>query len=102
MLGEDCHCALSRQGAFLQRTHLRLPSGMAIPLRNGTVCVIPRRHVIDYWGLASTERHACHEILVQMRDQILASDTSRGRIQHRWQMLGEGCLGRLSSTATFT
>jgi diadenosine tetraphosphate (Ap4A) HIT family hydrolase len=36
--------------------------------------VIPRRHVSDYFGLTEAEVVACHQLLVQVRQQVLGDD----------------------------
>ncbi|WP_427913921.1 HIT family protein [Ramlibacter sp. MMS24-I3-19] len=46
----------------------------AFPVTAGHRLVIPRRHVQDYWSLTAEEREACHELLVSLRQAILASD----------------------------
>jgi diadenosine tetraphosphate (Ap4A) HIT family hydrolase len=50
--------------------------GDAYPVTDGHSLVIPRRHVEDYWGLTSEEREACHELLVALRERIVAADTT--------------------------
>lgn len=40
----------------------------------GHCLVIPKRHVIDYWGLTSAERDACHDLLVKLKNITLAED----------------------------
>lgn len=46
------------------------------PVTPGHSLVIPRRHVEDYWGLTDSERQACHELLVQVRNNVLRVDST--------------------------
>jgi diadenosine tetraphosphate (Ap4A) HIT family hydrolase len=50
--------------------------GDIYPVTAGHSLVIPRRHVIDYWGLADEERQACHDLLVQLKERIVRADPS--------------------------
>ena len=38
--------------------------------------IIPKRHVVDYFGLDALEREACDQLLRQLRTDILDSDTN--------------------------
>jgi diadenosine tetraphosphate (Ap4A) HIT family hydrolase len=38
--------------------------------------VIPRRHVIDYFGLTKDELLACHDLIHRVREMVLSEDTS--------------------------
>lgn len=48
----------------------------AYPVTHGHALVIPRRHVMDYWGMTDDERAACHDLLVAMRSNVLREDRS--------------------------
>jgi diadenosine tetraphosphate (Ap4A) HIT family hydrolase len=38
--------------------------------------IIPKRHVVDYFGLDESEREACDQLLRELRTSILDSDTN--------------------------
>jgi diadenosine tetraphosphate (Ap4A) HIT family hydrolase len=44
------------------------------PVTDGHSIVIPRRHVIDYWGLDKAERESCHELIEMLHGEILSKD----------------------------
>ncbi len=44
------------------------------PVSIGHALVIPKRHVVDYWGLTAAEREACHNLLYALRNSIQHSD----------------------------
>lgn len=46
------------------------------PVTEGHSLVIPRRHVVDYFGLTAEEVLACNELLHMLRKQIQAADPS--------------------------
>lgn len=48
----------------------------AFPVTEGHSLVIPRRHVVDYFGLTAEEVLACNELLRRLREQIQAADRS--------------------------
>jgi len=48
----------------------------AFPVTEGHSLVIPRRHVVDYFGLTAEEVLACNELLHRLREQIQAADRS--------------------------
>ena len=66
----------------LPNTRIKLENDLAMafadgfPVTAGHTLVIPRRHVIDYWGLTDQERQACHDLLAATREAILSSDAT--------------------------
>src|ERR1039458_6717527 len=70
--GREAECPF----CTLPSARINLDSALAIaiddgyPVSKGHSLVIPRRHVVDYWGLTEQERNACHKLLVQLRDLI--------------------------------
>jgi ATP adenylyltransferase len=68
-------CSLPKDRIHLQNA-LALACFDGYPVSAGHCLIIPTRHVNDYWGLTEAERQACHELLVQLRDQIIKSDPS--------------------------
>lgn len=46
------------------------------PVTKYHALVIPKRHAVTYFDLTSDERNACHDLLEQIRDNILIADTT--------------------------
>jgi ATP adenylyltransferase len=44
------------------------------PVSAGHALVIPKRHVVDYWGLTPQEREACHGLLELLKTDIEKKD----------------------------
>ena len=44
------------------------------PVSDSHALVIPKRHVVDYWGLTQAERDASHDLLENLRDSIQQKD----------------------------
>ena len=44
------------------------------PVSDGHGLVIPKRHVVDYWGLTQAERDASHDLLENLRNSIQQKD----------------------------
>jgi ATP adenylyltransferase len=44
------------------------------PVSDGHGLVIPKRHVVDYWGLTQAERSASHDLLENLRNSIQKKD----------------------------
>jgi len=40
------------------------------------ILVIPRRHVVDYFGLTEDEVLACHALIKRVRELVLSEDTT--------------------------
>ncbi len=45
------------------------------PVSDGHALVIPKRHVVDYWGLTTAEREACHNLLDELHQSIQKRDS---------------------------
>lgn len=40
------------------------------PVSDGHGLVIPKRHVVDFWGPTAVERGACHDLLEALRKSV--------------------------------
>jgi diadenosine tetraphosphate (Ap4A) HIT family hydrolase len=60
----------------LARNKLALAFRDAFPVTAGHSLVVPRRHVVDYFGLSPEEVLACNELVHRLREEIEAGDPS--------------------------
>ncbi len=73
---EDCPFCKLPSNRVQFENDLALAFGDGYPVTKGHTLVIPRRHVVDYWGLTDAERESCHALLVRVKDEILGKDAS--------------------------
>ncbi len=66
-------CSLPPQRVVLEND-LAFAIRDAFPVTPGHTLVIPRRHVVDYFGLSPEELQACDDLLRQSRQQLKADD----------------------------
>ena len=73
-------CAFCHLGHERVVVHNTLAVGFAdgYAVVPGHHLVIPRRHVLDYWGLSRDELLACHELLHELRLALLQDSTVTG------------------------
>ena len=50
--------------------------GDKYPVTDGHSLVIPRRHVVDYFGMTSAEQIAANALLLQRKEELEQSDSS--------------------------
>lgn len=66
-------CEMPAQRVIMENTHAyAIHDGF--PVTKGHSLVIPKRHVIDYFGLTSDELLACDELLRRLRQMNLRDD----------------------------
>lgn len=67
-------CSSIAPGQVIAANALAFAIRDAFPVTPLHALVIPRRHVVDFFGLTPEEREACSELLHQLRKDILAED----------------------------
>jgi diadenosine tetraphosphate (Ap4A) HIT family hydrolase len=72
---ECIFCSPPDERVFL-RNELALALWDAFPVTDRHALVIPRRHIQDYFSLASEELLACDDLLRRAREHVLAIDPS--------------------------
>jgi ATP adenylyltransferase len=66
-------CELSAQRIVFQN-ELAIAFYDGYPVSDGHGLVIPKRHILDYWGLTAAEREACHDLLEALRKSVQQRD----------------------------
>jgi diadenosine tetraphosphate (Ap4A) HIT family hydrolase len=76
MHDSDClFCALPPERLVLQND-LAFAILDGFPVTEGHALVIPKRHVVDYFGLTGDELSACDDLLRQLRADTMSKDTT--------------------------
>lgn len=71
---QDCRFCASMSGRVIASNALAFVIRDAFPVTPLHSLVIPRRHVVDFFGLTPEEREACAELIHQQRQDILRED----------------------------
>lgn len=66
-------CELERDRIIAENS-LAIAIQDGFPVSEGHALVIPKRHVVDYFGLNSEELIACDELLRMVRSQLMEND----------------------------
>ncbi|MCB9234443.1 MAG: HIT family protein [Bacteroidia bacterium] len=73
----DCpFCSLNRE--LIAENSLAVAFYDAYPVNPGHALVIPRRHVADYFDLTPAERHACWDLLDEVKQIVDAKFSPDG------------------------
>ena len=71
---QDCRFCTAIASRIIASNDLAIAVRDMFPATPLHSLVIPRRHVVDFFGLTPEEREACAELLQQLRQDILAED----------------------------
>lgn len=62
-------------GRIVRQNDLALAIGDKFPIVPGHTLIIPKRHCVSYFELSAEEAAACHALMTEVREQLMAEDS---------------------------